>query len=206
MSEPELDQPERWQLPEGVQVAPEVNLDEADPALVDAPWLNGKQAGARRRCVVVRVDGARCGGMASPAGLLCTIHDGRADPSQAALARAVSVQKRAAAADAVLSLQKLGTRAVIAQTFSEQATKVQKAVTLLLDAASAGDLGAAKALIPYLDQALGRPQERVQVSTPSTPEELKAMEDGELEALVAEGRRARLELVQGVPEQENDRA
>jgi hypothetical protein len=69
---------------------------------------------------------------------------------------------------------------------------VQKAATLLCEQAAAGDVTAAKALIPWLDQAFGRPQERVQHTTPSTLEELEQMDTAQLEALGAEGRRKRL--------------
>jgi hypothetical protein len=57
-----------------------------------------------------------------------------------------------------------------------------------------GDIAAAKALIPYFDQALGRPQERVQHTTPTKLEDLEAMPTEELERLVAQGRARRLGL------------
>jgi hypothetical protein len=46
---------------------------------------------------------------------------------------------------------------VIAETLVAQTENVQKAVTVLCEAAGRGDLAAAKALVPYLDQALGKP-------------------------------------------------
>ncbi len=49
---------------------------------------------------------------------------------------------------------------------------MQKAVTLLCEAAGSGDLAAAKALVPYLDQALGKPTERHEHRLPSGIEEI----------------------------------
>jgi hypothetical protein len=65
----------------------------------------------------------------------------------------------------------------------------------LCGAAENGDIAAAKALIPWLDQAFGMPQERVEHTTPSTLEELEQMDTAQLEALVAAGRKRRLEAV-----------
>jgi hypothetical protein len=95
---------------------------------------------------------------------------------------------------AVLQLQRLGTRAVIAETLVAQAGNVQKAVTLLCEAAGNGDLAAAKALVPYLDQALGKPTERHELRVPSSIEEIEQLSTEELESLVARGRARRLEL------------
>jgi hypothetical protein len=53
-------------------------------------------------------------------------------------------------------------------------------------------LKSAQALIPWIKQALGMPTERVQHRTPSSLEEQEQMDTAELEALVAEGRRKRL--------------
>ena len=100
----------------------------------------------------------------------------------------------------VLQLQRLGTRSVIAEKLTREAEKVDRAVGHLLDAAAAGDLAAAKALIPYFDQALGKPQERMQLTTPSTVEELKQMDTEQLEALVRRGRERRLQGLQAVPD------
>jgi hypothetical protein len=81
---------------------------------------------------------------------------------------------------------------VIAETLVAQAENVQKAVTLLCEAAGRGDLAAAKALVPYLDQALGKPTERVEHRTPTGLEELEFMSTEELARIVAEGRAKRL--------------
>jgi hypothetical protein len=70
----------------------------------------------------------------------------------------------------VLQLQRLGAEALVAE-----AEKVDRAVRHLVDAAAGGDIAAAKAVIRWLNQALGMPQERVQHTTPSTLEELEQM-------------------------------
>jgi hypothetical protein len=61
------------------------------------------------------------------------------------------------------------------------------------------DLQAAKALIPWLNQAHGMPTERVEHRPPSTLEELEQMDTAELERLVARGRERRLQAVRAVP-------
>jgi hypothetical protein len=95
----------------------------------------------------------------------------------------------------VLQLQRLGTRAVVAEALVAEAEKVDRAVRHLVDAAARGDIQAAKALIPWINQALGMPQERVQHTTPSTLEELERMDTAQLEQLVAAGRKRRLAAV-----------
>jgi hypothetical protein len=92
----------------------------------------------------------------------------------------------------VLQLQRLGTRAVVAEALAAEAEKVDRAVRHLVNAAANGDIAAAKALIPWLDQAYGRPQERLEHTTPDSLQALESMETRELERLVAEGRRRRL--------------
>jgi hypothetical protein len=98
-----------------------------------------------------------------------------------------------------LSLQKLGTRAVVAEALASEAENVEKAVKLLCRSAGGGDLAAAKALIPWLNQALGMPTERVEHRPPSTLHELEKMDTAELERLVARGRERRLRAVGAVP-------
>jgi hypothetical protein len=63
---------------------------------------------------------------------------------------------------------------------------VDRAVRLLCTAAGTGDLAAAKALIPWINQALGMPSERVEHRTPSTLQELEEMDTEQLAMLVAE--------------------
>jgi hypothetical protein len=95
----------------------------------------------------------------------------------------------------------MGTRAVVAEVLSQRYEQVAKTVELLLDASSAGDLSSAKALVPWIDQAYGKPTERVEHVKPSSLEELEAMPTEELERLVAQGRARRLGL-QAAPEPE----
>jgi hypothetical protein len=64
-----------------------------------------------------------------------------------------------------------------------------------VNAAANGDLQAANALIPWIDQALGKPTERVEHRLPTGPEELEQMDEAQLERLVAQGRQARLHAV-----------
>jgi hypothetical protein len=89
-------------------------------------------------------------------------------------------------------LQRLGTRAVVAEALVAEAANVDKAVRLLGQSVGDGDLKAAKALIPWINQALGMPTERVEHRVPSSLEELEQMDTAQLEALVAEERRQRL--------------
>jgi hypothetical protein len=83
---------------------------------------------------------------------------------------------------------------VVAQALADEAEKVDRTVRHLLNAAAEGDLASAKALTAYFDQALGKPTERVEHTRPSSLEELQTMDQGALEALVAEGRARRLGL------------
>jgi hypothetical protein len=87
------------------------------------------------------------------------------------------------------AFQRLGTRAVVAETLVAEAEKVDRAVRNLVTAAADGDIAAAKALIPWLNQALGMPRERVEQRTPGSFEELEQMDTAQLEQLVAAGRR-----------------
>ena len=82
----------------------------------------------------------------------------------------------------------------------QKAEKVARTVENLLDAGAAGDLAAAKALVPWIDQAYGKPTERVEHKHPSSLEEIEQMDEGELERLVARGRQRRLQGLQPVPE------
>jgi hypothetical protein len=82
----------------------------------------------------------------------------------------------------------------VAQALVAEAEKVDRAVRHLVDAAANGDIAAAKALIPYFDQALGRPTERIEHRVPSSVEEIEQLSTEELESLVARGRARRLEL------------
>ncbi len=92
---------------------------------------------------------------------------------------------------------------MVAETLVAQAENVQKAVTLLCEAAGSGDLAAAKALLPWIDQGLGRTTERHEIRVPSSVEEIEQLSTEELESLVAQGRAKRLAL-QAAPEPAED--
>ena len=89
---------------------------------------------------------------------------------------------------------------MIAEKLVREAEKVDRAVGHLLDAAAAGDLAAAKALIPYFDQALGKPTERHELRVPSSVEEIEQLSTEELASLVAQGRQRRLQRLPAVPD------
>jgi hypothetical protein len=72
---------------------------------------------------------------------------------------------------------------------------VDRPVRLLCTAAGNGDLNAAKALIPWLNQALGMPTERVEHRIPSTVQVLEQMDSEQLARLVAKGPERRLRAV-----------
>jgi hypothetical protein len=76
---------------------------------------------------------------------------------------------------------------------------VERAVRLLCQSAGGGDLQAAKALIPWINQALGMPKERVEPRVPTSLEEIEQMSTEELVALVARDREQR-QALRVVPE------
>ena len=57
---------------------------------------------------------------------------------------------------------------------------------MLADAAAAGDVAAAKLLVPYMNQAYGMPTERVETQVPQTLADFAAMPTSELLRLVRE--------------------
>jgi hypothetical protein len=59
-----------------------------------------------------------------------------------------------------------------------------------------GMFRSAKLVFSAVDQALGKPQERVEHTVPTTLAELENMPEEALERLVAEGRERRLRLVE----------
>jgi hypothetical protein len=187
---------DNWpRLPDGVHVHASVDLRADDPCYVNEIVPAGNDRTSHRRCVATRRNGTRCASRAMHHHLLCSIHTGAMRYQDGHAAKRSQASERKSAAERVLALQRLGTRAVIAETLVAQAENVQKAVTLLCQAAGSGDLAAAKALVPYLDQALGKPTERVEVRPPSTLEDLERMDTAQLERMVAEGRQRRLQLV-----------
>jgi hypothetical protein len=104
----------------------------------------------------------------------------------------------------VLQLQRLGTRAVVAEALVAEAEKVDRAVRHLVGAAANGDIQAAKALIPWINQAFGMPTERVEHRLPTGLEDLEFMSTQELERIVAQGRAQRLQREREAREQEDD--
>ena len=112
--------------------------------------------------------------------------------------------RRAGPAREVLALQKLGTRAVVAEALVAEPANVDKAVRVLCDAAANGDIAAAKTLIPWLNQALGMPTERLEHRMPTGLDELEFMSEEELERIVAQGRADRLRRQQEARESGDD--
>lgn len=148
-----------------------------------------------RRCVAARRDGHRCNGRAVDEGLLCPFHDGRSDPQEAARASHLARDEKKRRQEELHALKRLGTRKVVAEALLEKALEIRQAIFVLADSAASGDVRSAQALIPWLDQALGKPTERVEHTAPVTPEDLQGLDTAELQRLVAEGRRRRLQLV-----------
>lgn len=172
-------------IPLTVVVWDDVNLDTADPALVG----DGFDAG-RRVCIATRRAGGRCTANAPADSLLCNAHSGRLDPRQGGLARAAARQEASREAEEEARVGRLGTRGLIAATFQREARKVQATVETLLDMAADGDRQAALALIPYLNQGLGMPTERVEMSQPETAADLAAMGTDDLARWAAARRQA----------------
>jgi ribosomal protein L17 len=85
---------------------------------------------------------------------------------------------------------------VVAAVLEERALEVRRTVEHLLTAAATGDRAAAQSLLPWIDQALGRPTERVEQTQTRTIEDVRALDPASLQALVAEGRAARLRAVE----------
>ena len=86
--------------------------------------------------------------------------------------------------------RKLGVRAALSAQLQRRAEAVEAALDHLLDAAAAGDVKSAQALLPWIDQALGKPTVREE-QTHSFAGDLSALSGEELAAMVAEGRAAR---------------
>jgi len=177
----------RWPaLPDGVVLAEGIDVDAEDPA---------EEERGRRRCIATKKAGGRCTAPAANGYLLCGVHAGLADPRKGALARAQKLREARERREERAALSRMGTRSVVATALAEKAEQVHKAVALLCDSAAAGDLKSAQALIPWLNQALGMPTERVEHRKPSSLDELEQMDTEQLEQLVAAGRKRRLAAV-----------
>jgi len=123
--------------------------------------------------------------------LVCGIHAGLADPAAAARSRAENRRLRLVQAEERVLERKLGLRAALSSQLQRQQAQVEAAVQHLLDAAAAGDTKAAASLLPWIDQALGKPLVREE-QTRMVTGDLSALDDEQLAQLVAEGRRKRL--------------
>jgi hypothetical protein len=157
----------------GQGLHPSVDALALDPALRE----DGK-----RQCVDTRTDGERCGAWAITTGPRCAFHSGLADPAVGGKAKAAAIQAskdRAAELDAEA---RLGTRAIISRVFQERAADVRSVVSSILDdaldveAPAATRRAARTALLPWLDQALGRPKESMEITVPGTLEEIDSMD------------------------------
>jgi hypothetical protein len=84
---------------------------------------------------------------------------------------------------------------MIADVLHERATDVALVVNNLIDRAKTGDMKAQSLLLPYINQALGLPTERLEHSAPQDASGLRSASTEELEALVARGRSRRLSAV-----------
>lgn len=164
-------------IPGHIALWPEVDLHSPDPA-----W--SEEAG-RRLCIATRRAGGRCTAPPLQAGLLCTPHAGRLDSVAGGHAKAKKLRDSRSTAEERAAWARLGTRGVIAARLAARADAVAATVDVLLDAASSGDLASAKLLVPYLNQGLGLPTERVQITGLQDGADLAAMRDEELQALVA---------------------
>jgi hypothetical protein len=139
-------------------------------------------------CVAAKRDGERCRARAAPGGIWCNAHAGRLDSSAGGHALASKRRQARRRAEEEAAFRALGTRALVAQKLSQEATKVEQALDHLLTAAAAGDIRSAQALLPWIDQGLGKPTERIEQAVPSSRADLDAMGTAALEALVKRGR------------------
>lgn len=163
------------QVPLALEIWEDVDLDAADPALTDS---------GTRLCIAARKAGGRCTVRAMHDSLTCPVHGGRLDSAAGGHARARALREKRENEENRTRLARMGTRAVVADTLLRKHTEVARAIEVLADAAAEGDLKSAQALIPWLNQGLGMPTERVQVSTPGSVDEVAAMSTDDLLALV----------------------
>jgi hypothetical protein len=172
-------------IPLTVVIADGVDLETADPALVTDGFDQG-----RRLCIAERRAGGRCQAGAPADSLLCNAHSGRLDSSAGGHARAESLRAQRREAEQDAAAGRLGTRGLIARVFVEESQQLGKALRTLIAMAADGDRDAAKALIPYLNQGLGMPTERVEMQQPGSVSDLAAMGTDELRQYVARRRAA----------------
>lgn len=174
---------EGWpEFPPGVTAHASVDLGAYDPAALDS---------GKRQCVACRSDGERCRGVAITELLICALHAGRLDSAAGGRARAEKQRKAKEKAEEALARRSLGTRAMIAHVLHEREEDVAKVVNGLIDQAKAGDMKAQSLLLPYINQALGLPTERVEHTTPTTPDEVDRASTETLQDMVARARARR---------------
>jgi len=178
-----------WEaVPEGVELAPEIDWTADDPALV--PEAEREPHRGPRRCVATTIGGARCRALPLTGHLVCSMHSGRVDP--AAGGRALAERRRAARREAEerVAERKLGVRGALSAELHRRSNDVVAAVGLLLDKATAGDVKAAQALLPWLDQAFGKTIPLAD-KPPAQEHNLSELSDEDLAAIVARGRAER---------------
>lgn len=141
--------PEGWAIPEGVTVAPEVDLSAADPAA----------SGKRRQCVALTRKGARCPTTCPADSILCAAHAGKLDASAGGRARAQTLRLVREEAEERMVIARMGARAVVAARAVERAADLREAFDVVLDDTIAGDKQQARALLGYLSWAFPEAQE-----------------------------------------------
>jgi hypothetical protein len=186
LEEPGFELPGWPAFPAGVLPHASVDVQADDPALLDS---------GKRQCVTSRGDGERCRTVPVTGLLLCSMHSGRLDSAAGGRAKAQKARARREQAEADVGRRSLGTRAMIADVLHERATDVALVVNNLIDRAKTGDMKAQSLLLPYINQALGLPTERLEHSAPQDASGLRSASTEELEALVARGRSRRLSAV-----------
>jgi hypothetical protein len=170
-------------IPLDVLIDDDVDLDSEDPARTE----DGK-----RVCVSVRRAGGRCRAVALHSGLLCSVHLGLLDPAEGGRAKGRKLREQEISDEEAMRLARLGARGLIADRFTSRPAVLARVVDTLMDMAAAGDQGAAKALIPYMNQGFGAPTERVEMLTPESRRDIEAMPTDQLADLVQRKRRLRL--------------
>jgi hypothetical protein len=171
---PELDR----SMPAGVQLAPELTLDSPDPAATSS---------GRRQCVAANKAGARCGVNAIRGLIVCSAHAGRLDSSAGGKAKAEKARAEREEAQNRAIEARLGTRAIIAAALREKAPELRAAIHQLADRAAEGDRQAALAILPFLDQAHGRPGAELPATIPLGDGEeldLRGLDTASLQALL----------------------
>ena len=174
-------------LPDWITVADDVDQESED-------WCR-VEGSPRRLCVSTRKAGGRCTAPALGGDRLCAAHGRQLD---SALGGHVKAKRRREAEERAQyrgDIARLGTRAVVAAALAEKHSEIRLALHVLATAAAAGDVRSAQALIPWLNQGLGMPTERIEASTSASAADLAALSTAELEALVEAKRSERLRLV-----------